>query len=376
MLYLLLTWIATPWLLLRARLGRSLVPQRVVVLQTAKIGDFIATIPVLHELRRRLPLAEITVVVHPVNVPLARPLKCINRVLALEPFGFRGLRGKVWLWRILGQYGDSVLVLSPNLSTFLVPLWAGMGRRVSVLPDRRIGSSRFAYPLLTYGEPHLPGRLFRDTALAALTGLAPAGTAPALPTLEIVQTVAGVGKAEGLLKDLPGPLVGLGIGAGNRLKAMSVAQLEVMTRALLERTQASLVLVGTEQDVAAASDLVRCGGATRVRSTAGMCSLDELPALLARLDCFIGVDSGATYIADAVGVPVVDFMGPADADDQRPTGPEAVIFRASLPCAPCSHTFAAPYSCAIGTRACISSINVSAAVDAVVSILRGRNTKK
>jgi ADP-heptose:LPS heptosyltransferase len=58
-------------------------------------------------------------------------------------------------------------------------------------------------------------------------------------------------------------------------------------------------------------------------------------------------------MADALGVPVVDFMGPADADDQRPIGSRAVVVRSTEPCAPCSHAFDAPYRCRVGTRACI-----------------------
>lgn len=53
----------------------------------------------------------------------------------------------------------------------------------------------------------------------------------------------------------------------------------------------------------------------RQHDTTGQWALVELPVLLGALDCFVGVDSGATYMADALGVPVVD--GPADADDQQ-----------------------------------------------------------
>ena len=95
-----------------------------------------------------------------------------------------------------------------------------------------------------------------------------------------------------------------------------------------------------------------------------------LPALLATLDCFVGVDSGATYLADALDVPVVDFMGPADAQDQRPTSSRATIIVSEEPCAPCSHAFDAPYACRFGTRACMTRAPLARMAEAVITRLK------
>lgn len=46
MIYLLLTWLAAPWLWWRASRHRVDEPRRILVIQTAKIGDFVATTPV------------------------------------------------------------------------------------------------------------------------------------------------------------------------------------------------------------------------------------------------------------------------------------------------------------------------------------------
>ena len=74
-------------------------------------------------------------------------------------------------------------------------------------------------------------------------------------------------------------------------------------------------------------------------------------------------------MADALGVPVVDFMGPADDKDQRPIGRAAVVIRSAEPCAPCSHAFDAPYACHLGTRACIKSLPVERLTTAILRIL-------
>lgn len=362
MIYLLLTWLAAPWLWWRAsrRAGGPL--RRVLVIQTAKIGDFVATTPVFRALRTRLPQAEIVALLHPVNVPLARGLDSIDTIVALPKDGFKGWAGKRWLLGELAAGYDAVLVLSPNLSNLLAPLWAGVPRRVSVLADRRQGSARLAWPLLTHGEPHRRGRLFRETALRALAGLGIVVDAEllALPN-EAARNAAGEARRLALFGDAPGTLIGLGLGAGNRMKALDAGQLQGLAGALLaENPAARLVLVGTELDRPAAEALLAALPAGKALDTTGQWPLAELPSLLAALDAFVGVDSGATYLADALGVPVVDFMGPADADDQRPLGPAAVVIRSDEPCAPCSHAFDAPYRCRLGTRACIVKLDAAA----------------
>jgi hypothetical protein len=74
-------------------------------------------------------------------------------------------------------------------------------------------------------------------------------------------------------------------------------------------------------------------------------------------------------MADALGVAVVDFMGPADAGDQRPLGRRAMVMRSDEPCAPCSHAFDAPYRCHLGTRACIAKAPLVGIAEKIARLL-------
>ncbi len=370
MIYLLLTWLLAPLLWLRAALRGAPRTQRILVIQTAKIGDFVATTPVFRALRNRLPDTEIVALLHPLTVPLARQLDSIDRILMLPKYGFKGWTGKRWLLDQLAEGYDGVLILSPNLTNLLVPFWAGIRKRVSVLADRRQGSSRLAWPFLTHGEAHRAGQMFRETALRALAGLGISVDASllALPN-EVCGAQSGQARLASLSPHLHRPLLGFGLGAGNRMKALDTAQIVALAGQLVSRTAATLVLIGTAADRQAAEAVCASLPAGRVIDTTGQWALDELPVLLGALDCFVGVDSGATYMADALGVPVVDFMGPADDLDQRPIGRAAIVIRSSEPCAPCSHAFDAPYTCPLGTRACIANLPIPAVVAAVEAIL-------
>lgn len=371
MIYLILTWLAAPWLWWRARRRyRSATPARVLVIQTAKIGDFVATTPVFSALRQGLPASEIVVLIHPVNEPLATLLPSIDRIVTLPERGAKGWAGKRWLLAQLVCGYDVVLVLSPSLTYLLAPFWAGIPVRVAVLPDRRRGSARLAWPFLTHGERHKPGQLFRDTALHALVGI---GLEPRIPPVDhrpyLAKVASGEAKVGVFLGGMKRPLVGLGLGAGNQMKALSVSQLIMLSLGMVEREAATVVLIGTASDSVVAQEMLLRLPREHCVDLTGRCGLEELPTLLASLDCYVGVDSGATYIADAMGVPVVDFMGPADADDQRPTGDMAIVIRSSEPCAPCSHAFDAPYRCRLGTRACINGAPVEAMIAEVSAIL-------
>lgn len=364
MIQLLLTWLVSPLLWWRA--SRRKVMRRVLIIQTAKIGDFVSITPVFRALRMRLSEVEIVALVHPVNQPLAENLSSIDRVVVLPPGGFKGWHGKLWFLRLLTEGYGSVLVLSPNLATMLVPFWAGIKERVSVIPDRNCGSASLAYPFLTHQQAHISGNLFRETALRSLAGLGLVVDQEvlALPN-EVTLIEAGESKRQDLFTQSVS-YVGLGIGSGNRMKAFEPWQLLQLAIGILENSDAILVFVGTESDQRAAAELAEKLPESRVIDATGKWSLAELPSLLAAMTCFVGVDSGATYIADALGVPVVDYMGPADADDQSPIGAQATVIRSGEACAPCSHTFEAPYHCKLGTRACIMNANLKSVIECLL----------
>lgn len=371
MIDLLATWLCSPLLWLRIALRPRRPMRHIIVIQTAKIGDFVNTTPVFRALRKTFPEARITAIVHPVTAPFARALGTLDDIVQL--WGYKGIAGKRWLYRAVAR-ADAVLTLSPNRATFLVPFWAGVPTRVSVLPDRRRGIVRLAWPFLSYGESHRHGRLFRETMLRALVGLGVAvdDALLALPN-EAPVSDAALSRAQSELagKACPRPWVGLAVGAGNRLKALLPQQLETLAKGIIERTGGTVILVGTEADREVAAALRSALPADHALDTTGQWRLDELPALLKTMDVFVGVDSGALYIADAVGVPVIDIMGPADPEDMRPVGARAIIIPGNVVCAPCSHTFDAPYHCKREDRACITRLNLEGLLAHVAGVTTG-----
>lgn len=365
MIYLWLTWLCSPLLWWRAQrnLRRQAAVTNIALIQTAKIGDFVCTTPLFREIKRRYPACRLVVIGHRMNEALARHNPHIDEFLCLPTQGLRGVSGRCWLMDALARRNiDTSICVSPSLPAFLAPFWVGVPRRLAVLPNYGGNSYRHAARLLTHGETHVAGRLLLDTEWALLSVL---DIHPHRQEKEAWTSPEGEEVVEAWLGEGASLLVGIGVSAGNKLKELGETRLTELALNIVKGTSAKVVLIGGPDDQELASIIAARLPTTRVINAAGRFDLTALPALLRRLEIYVGVDSGITYLAEAAGVNVVDVMGPADADDQRPTGPNAVVFRPGLPCAPCSHAFKAPYHCAIGTIACIKAFDISI-VSAVV----------
>jgi ADP-heptose:LPS heptosyltransferase len=74
---------------------------------------------------------------------------------------------------------------------------------------------------------------------------------------------------------------------------------------IIERfPRAAFVVTGDEHSAVAAAELDRRFPG-RVTSLAGQCGLRETAAILAEMDLYVGVDTGPTHLAGALGIPMV-----------------------------------------------------------------------
>lgn len=344
-------------------------PRRLLVIQMAKIGDFLCSTPVLRELRRTFPEAQIDVLANPANRSLVRGNPNVSSMIEADAARFSGICGKVRLIRLLRQgHYDTVICLNAGAAYAIGTLWAGIPRRLAVMSNFGGSSHRVAKKLWTGIEPHRGDRLIQQTYLALLEQLGVRGGTLDKDAFVLPDAVARVQRFLGDGKD---PLIGIGVSSANRLKALGSDKIVAVGLRLLEAIPgAHLVLVGGPDDKLQAEEIVSCLPAQRVIDSCGSCSLAELPALLKRLTVFVGVDSGVTYMADAAGVPLVSVAGPCNMAETRPLGPRVTILqRKDLPCAPCAHIFRAPYTCHTGTRACILEISAADIAEAVLRLI-------
>lgn len=368
MIHLLFTLLLSP--LLRWRAGTAPVqPKRILVIQLAKIGDLLCSTPVFRELKRRYPGARLEVMATGVNAPLLECNPHVDAVVVTDARAFRGIGGKRRLVALLrrGHY-DTLVCLNAGAAYAAAGLWAGIPRRLAVQSNFGGSTHRLAAKLWSGVEVHQGNRLIQQTYLSLLARL---DVHDGASTKEAYAAPGAEEQAAALLPSSHGALLGIGVSSANRLKALGSQRLIDVGTALLRRFPTlSLVLIGGPEDQAQAAEVKAALPAGRVIDTCGTLALAQLPALLKHLDAYLGVDSGVTYMADAVGVPLVSVAGPCNMEETRPLGAHTILLmREDLPCRPCAHIFRAPYHCHVGTRACIVDIDSGAIVDAVARLI-------
>jgi heptosyltransferase II len=340
--------------------------RRVLVVQTAFLGDIVLTTPLLRELKRLDAACEVTVLTTPLGRAILAGHPCVDAIVTHDKKGADG-----------GPVGVGRAALALRRERFDVAVAAQRSSRTGILvrvagAPRRIGfagaAGRWAY---TASVPWDAARhaVHRYLALAGPLGGDPERADPQ-PSLAVGE--AARAKVEALLKDA-------GIGAADPVLAVSPGSIWGTKRwtpegfAEVVREAPSLgtapVLVGAPDESALCREVAALSGG-RVPVLAGVTGIPELVALLARARALVVGDSGPGHIASAVGTPVVAIFGPTvPAFGYTPYGPaHRIVEHANMPCRPCDRH--GPPVCPLGHHRCMTEIPARRVLDALAGVLR------
>jgi len=372
-IYIILTYLILPlfYILLFFKRNEA---KRILVIQTAKIGDLICSTPVFRAVKKRYPHAHLTAMVNPAARGLLEYNPYVNEVIEIERGFYRGLAGKIRLARLLHKGGyDIAISLNPNLPFTIAMFWALIPIRISIIPDFFGITYRLASIFSNHLAKHIRGRLVAETYMEMLKAIN-------IDSKDIAKDVFKSPDADDNVERLlepraksqePRAKVGIAVTSGNRLKEWGAKNIAALADKLIAEKNSSVVLIGSEKDKDVADEILKSIlYKDSIIDAVGKFSLQELPALIERLSLFIGVDTGVIYMADALNIPVVDIAGPSDMEDQRPTGKKVTIIqKKDIECVPCSHTFSAPYECRYGHRDCIVSVSIDEVFDSAKRLL-------
>ena len=93
-------------------------------------------------------------------------------------------------------------------------------------------------------------------------------------------------------------------------------------------------------------------------------NIEELCDLIAKLDLFIGNDSGPMHIADALNIPLIAIFGPTPSFYAKPYRSKHILFEKILSCTPCQKR-----ECPLKHHNCMKDIKVEEVLKAVEEIL-------
>jgi len=321
-------------------------PERILVVQTAFLGDVVLTTPLLLALRAKYPQAHLALLTTPMGRDLLQGFPALNEIIAFDKRRReRGARATLALAQKLRRLGFD-LALCPHRSARTAILV-----RLAQIPHR-IGFRDSALPWLYH---HTITRDYgRHEALRNLQLLEPLGGPPPefTPALSLKSPpgfqperleLAGNGLRVGLCPGSVWPT--------KRWTSRGFAQLADL---LHKKFQANVFLLGSPEDAAVAAE-VEALCERPVSNLAGRTSVPELVGVIERMNALVANDSAPVHIASARRVPVVAIFGPTvPAQGFAPFFPRSAVVERKLPCRPCGAH--GPRACPLGHFRCMTEI--------------------
>lgn len=270
---------------------------RVLAIIVARIGDTLLVTPSLRALKQACGDGGLHVMAHPKRLDLLRDLSFIDRLSSITP-----MRAKL-MARLAARRYDLAVVWADDEAVL----------RFAMRSARGVVAFRRGDPELDQNLAAAVSRPDRPThAVSERLMLAEAAGAHGTD-LRLAYHVTGreADEAKRMLASLfPGqarPLIGLQIQSfpTKHYRDWPIEHFaQLLDRLFAAFAKARAVILGDAQSQEAAEILVR-RHPDRVASLAGRLSLRNLGAVLARVDLYVGVDTGPTHLAGALGVPMV-----------------------------------------------------------------------
>ncbi|BAE75471.1 Glycosyltransferase family 9 (heptosyltransferase) [Sodalis glossinidius str. 'morsitans'] len=302
-----------------------------LVIQTAKIGDFVNITPLLRHLGVSDALLSRTV------QPLAERDNTLAECLYIEDYK-QNLFSKIRLGlRLVNRYSHVYLLHPNNSNLFFAALCNAPDKQFLSTYTRRWYHKLFyltASGVVEHRRDTLTLQNYLRLADRSLTWRSQPKHAtsplwrPLTPRPELATSTDTLN-------------IGISISAGNKAKTLPPSVWgDIFT--LLASLPCRYYVFGPASEQGYLDALVRHAGAEAdIVSLIGLLPLQDVPDAIRRMDCYIATDSGNVYIADALQVPVICFAGPCEAKEQLPLNKALIIRPESIP--PSSFVFAALY---------------------------------
>lgn len=294
-------------------------PLKILVIQTAKIGDLVCATPVFREIKKKLPDSHLTVLITVKTKDILKNNPRVDEIILVDDYP--GILGKIKLLRKLrkGKY-DWAFNLLPGSFNNIIAFWSLVPNRVATCYK---GAGEIMDLLSVFNNYRLEYK--RHTCLIGhyLNLLKVLGIEQASEEKEMFVRPEEERKASNFLvqnslstDDL---LIGISAVPGNKIKQWDLSKFAALSDLLIERVKVKIIFTGSADDRSGVEKIQKMMR-NRSINAAGYFKLHELSALLRLLKLFISVDSGPLYIANALGVPVIDIGGCYDIREQSPSG--------------------------------------------------------
>ncbi|MDO8408323.1 MAG: glycosyltransferase family 9 protein [bacterium] len=296
-------------------------PERILLVPAGKLGDVVCTTPVMRAVRAHLPHAKLYIREYGnTNAQLLAESGLVDGYL--NAVTVRDYSRELRRLRI-----DTVLLTGPSLEDVAAALIARVPR---IIAPRIVGGysplETRPYKMLGRFVTLFPYRVGAYAPRERLRCLEPLGIITDDTTKRIGFSDAASMSMNRFLaeQDIDRArdfVVGITPSAGHKIKEWPIERFAEVADYIAARYRARVIIIGGPKDHTHVEETMRhMKDATRATTAVGF-SIDELKALISKLNLFISVDTGPIYIAEAFAIPTIDITGPIDEKEQPPRGP-------------------------------------------------------
>lgn len=292
---------------------------KVLVVQMAKLGDMVCTTPMFRAIKETYPEAGVYVLGNSINKEVVAYNKDVTGYIVFE--GLLSVRR-----RLTQEKFEAVVVAgAPDFFSAALAFLAGVplvvGPRVTggYAPQNDIWYRSLSSLITT--TPHAMGSYAPREYLRLLE---PLGIRTEDAKKHLAYSDAARKVAEAFVVSLTRPLIGITPSAGNKVKEWSADRFAAVADELARKHNATVIIFGSKRDEAEVQAMLGHTKETHINAL-NKFSIDELKAVIAKLDLFISVDTGPIYIAEAFNIPTVDITGPIDEREQPPIGERHLV---------------------------------------------------
>jgi len=328
--------------------------KKILIVQTAFIGDVILVTPLIRETKKLFPDAEVSVLVQKSNISILKYNPWIEKVIGMEKSKFDLFNFFKTLSTLRKVKFDLAITPHRSLRTLLLLYLSGIKRRHGFNQDNKkvLLTDKFKHPKgvhkaeknLELLSPFTKGRLDWHSELF-------------YSDEELVKA-----------KDVLNPERNIAIAPGSVWNTKRwPEEYFVSLCSKLSDDGWNLIFIGSNGEKELSERIIKNAGIEATNSC-GQFSITGSAALLSLCDGLICNDSGALHIGNAVKTPVFAFFGPTvKRYGYYPFGANDILFEVDLDCRPCG--MHGHNKCPLGHHNCMKEIKPEDAFERIITKL-------
>lgn len=292
-------------------------PKKVIIVQMAKLGDMVCTTPMFRAIKEKYPELEVIVVGNSINQKILEGNKDVDKYIIFD--GFFSVIKKIKQEKI-----DFACVTAPDFTSLSVLYLSS----IPMICAPRIENGYSPYETLEYKilsnfvikKPHKMGSYAPREYLRLLEpiDIFTDNTKKHLVfSQEAYKNVSDYLEKNNIKKeDL---IVGISPSAGSKIKCWSTEKFAQFADYIYKKYNAKVIIIGSERDKEKVEEMIRfLHKDTKIFNVLNIFNIDELKALISKMNIFISVDTGPIYIAEAFNVATIDIIGAVSEVEQPP----------------------------------------------------------